>query len=114
MEINFNQIYSAQNPISKPNARLSFEGARSKKLIAKIKNATQLKKIAITFDELVNAYKEIGYDVFFKRGSHAVVPITDNCNIPLVIPHDDKYVSPYDLKRFRHVLNGEFEKAIRV
>ena len=111
MEINFYNFNLHHQKFSKNIAQPSFEGAKSRKLIEKIKSAKQLKKLAITFDELVNAYKEIGYDVFFKRGSHAVVPITSEYNIPLVIPHGDKYVSPFDLKRFRFVLDGNYEMA---
>lgn len=110
MEINFTNIKSAHT-IPKKITQPSFEGAQSRKLIAKIESAKQLKKLSVTFDQLVNAYKEIGFDVFFKRGSHAVVPVSDEYNIPLVIPHGNKYVSPYDLKRFRYVLNGDYEKA---
>ncbi len=107
---NYNNFYTSQ----KSNYAQSFEGASARKLIDKIKKATQLKKLGVTFEELANAYKEIGYDVFFKRGSHAVVPIDKNLNIPVIIPHKDKYVTPYELKRFRYVLNGEFDKAARV
>ena len=114
MEINFNNTVYLSS-LRPNNARqLSFEGASSRKLIAKIKSATQLKKLGVTFDELVNAYKEIGFDVLQKRGSHAVVPLTSEINIPLVIPHGNKYVSPLDLKRFKFVLDGDYVRASTV
>ena len=76
MEINFNNYTYNTHPSLNLCNKPSFEGASARKLITKIKNATQLKKLGVTFEELVNAYKEIGFDVLMKRGSHAVVPIT--------------------------------------
>lgn len=100
------------NVVPKMNI-ISFEGAASRKLIEKIKISRQLKKMNVTFAELVNAYKEIGYDVYMKRGSHAVVPLGNGFNIPLPIPHKSKNVTVYDLKRFRYILDGDFEKAMK-
>ena len=92
----------------------SFGAATPRKLIDKIRKSKQLKKLNITFDELVNAYKEIGYDVLMKRGSHAVIPLGNGINIPLPIPHKAKGVTAYDLKRFRFILEGEIERALKV
>ena len=90
---------------------MAFSGARARKLIEKIKNMKKLEKADVSFDELKSMYNEIGYDVVYKRGSHAVVPITEDFNIPVVIPHKRKNVHPFDLKRFKYILTGEFDKA---
>jgi len=89
----------------------SFYGAKARKLINRINGLDKFDKVDISFDELKSMYKEIGYDVIYKRGSHAIVPVTNDINIPVVIPHKRKNVHPFDLKRFKYVLNGEFEKA---
>lgn len=89
----------------------SFQGARARKLIEKINKTDKMDKLNISFEELKSMYKEIGYDVVYKRGSHAIVTVNDNINIPVVIPHKRKNVHPFDLKRFKYILKGEFEKA---
>ena len=63
---------------------------------------------------MVSAYNELGYDVLCKRGSHAVVPVTEKFNLPLVIPHGTKYVNPQDLKRLQFVINGQIDRALAV
>ena len=96
------------------NYPITFESAKSRKLIAKLEQATSLKKIEITFDELERMYNEIGYDIIRKRGSHAVVPVTSELNISVTIPHNDKYVNTNDLKRFLLVKGGKFAEASRI
>lgn len=90
---------------------LSFCGARARKLIEKVNQAEKMDKLKISFDELKSMYQEIGYDVVYKRGSHAIVPINENLNIPVVIPHKQKNVHPFDLKRFKYIFLGDFDKA---
>ena len=90
----------------------NFYGARARKLIEKVNNTRKLSDLKISFEELKGMYNEIGYDVFFKRGSHAVIHLDNGVNIPLVIPHKTKNVHSLDLKRFRYVLAGEFDNAI--
>lgn len=89
----------------------TFYGVRARKLIEKIQNLKKFDKIKISFDELKSMYEEIGYDVLYKRGSHAIVPVNEDINIPLVIPHKKKNVHPFDLVRFKYILLGQFEKA---
>lgn len=103
MKVEFNNLVRINNT--------NFSGARARKLIEKIKNADKLDKLDISFNELKSMYEEIGYDVFYNRGSHAVVPVSEDFNIPLVIPHSTKNVTTIDLWRFKYVLNGEPEKA---
>lgn len=94
---------------------INFNGAKSRKLIEKISNSKQLKKMDITFDELVRMYNEIGYDVILKRGSHAAIPLTDEITISVVIPHgSEKYVKPNDLKRFLLVKENKFIDAAKI
>lgn len=102
----FNQQYLNRN-------QCCFQGASSRKFIEKLKEEQSLKHIKATFNDMVGAYEELGYEVIFKRGSHAVVPISKHANIPLVIPHGQKYVAPIDLKRLKLVIQGEIEKAIK-
>ena len=92
---------------------LALKGVKSHKLIKTIQDAPNLKKIEITFDELERMYNELGYDVIRKRGSHAIVQINEKINIPIVIPHHNKYVHRNDLKRFLHVSRGNFEEAAK-
>ena len=92
----------------------SFSGAKSRKLIQKLMSMLKVDKCQVTFDELEKMYNEIGYDVMLKRGSHAVIPVTDSINIPLVIPHKDKYVHKNDLKRFLLVKEGKFSEAQKI
>ena len=104
MKVEFNNITYSNNNIT-------FSSKRAQKLIQKIKSVDKMDKLQITFDELKSMYKEIGYDVLFKRGSHAVVPVNEELNIPVVIPHKRKNVHPFDLKRFKYILLGMFDKA---
>lgn len=99
-------VYQNNNP--------SFYGAKSRKLIEKLMSMPKVDKCQITFDELEKMYNEIGYDVMMKRGSHAVIPVTDSINIPLVIPHGYKYVHKNDLKRFLLVKEGKFAEAQKI
>ena len=103
MRVDFNFSISANN--------IAFTSKRAQKLINKVKSAEKIEKVHISFDELKLMYKEIGYEVVYKRGSHAVVPVTEDFNIPVVIPHKRKTVLPFDLKRFLYVMSGEFDKA---
>ena len=103
MRVDFNYTIPANN--------VSFTSKRAQKLIEKIKGLEKMDKLQISFDELKSMYKEIGYDVLFKRGSHAIVPVSEDVNIPVVIPHKRKNVHPFDLKRFKYILLGQFDKA---
>ena len=96
---------------SLPTNNISFSSKRAQKLIEKVKGTEKMNKMQISFDELKSMYKEIGYDIVYKRGSHAIVPINEELNIPVVIPHKRKNVHPFDLQRFKFILFGEFEKA---
>ena len=93
------------------HSQVAFYGARARKLIPRINDMDKFDKVDISFDELKSMYNELGYDVVYKRGSHAVVSITDEINIPVVIPHKRKNVHPFDLKRFKYVMLEEFDKA---
>ena len=103
MRVDFNYPISANNT--------AFTSKRAQKLMEKVKNTEKLDKLHISFDELKSMYQEIGYDVVYKRGSHAIVPVTPDCNIPVIIPHKTKNMHPFDIKRFKLVLAGEFDKA---
>ena len=102
MRVDYNPIYTKN---------VNFSGARARKLIEKIKGVKKVDKLSISFDELKSMYNEIGYDIIYKRGSHAIVPINEKLNIPVVIPHKRKNVHPFDLKRFKYILTGQFDKA---
>ena len=121
MKILFNQLFQSpnyQNQKSNPQSpsNPAFGSAKARKLIEKVLQAdsNNFRGINATFDDMVAAYNELGYDVILKRGSHAVIPITDHANLPLVIPHGSKYVHPLDLRRLRCVLRGDVEKALNV
>lgn len=92
----------------------SFGSAKARKLIEKLTTSKQLKKEKITFDNLESTYNEIGYDVFRKRGSHAVIKLSNGINLPVIIPHGKKYVHPLDLKRFLLVSQNKIDDALRV
>lgn len=107
MYLTFNNIFtSAPMPI--------FNGAKTRKLIEKIENAKRLNKVEVTLDELERMYNEIGYDLVRKRGSHVIVPLTDDINISIATPHGGKYVHINDLKRFLLVKEGKFLEATKV
>lgn len=127
MNISCNNIFQSINfqnqnasPKTVTNSQVvsspTFGSAKARKLIEKVlsSNVNNYKGINATFEDMVAVYQELGYDVIMKRGSHAVVPISDSANLPLVIPHGNKYVHPLDLKRLRCVLNGEIDKALNV
>lgn len=88
----------------------SFCGKAQEKLLQKIMDTKRLKDMKVTFDELNRIYEHLGYDVMMKRGSHAIVNVRGT-NIPIVIPHKDKYVHPNDLKRLKLIMAGEEKKA---
>lgn len=98
---------SFENAVQKP----SFTGRATQKLISHILSTQNNKNVKITFDQLVNIYNELGYDVLMKRGSHAIVQINNLINIPIVIPHKDKCVHPSDIKRLKLIIAGQPEKA---
>ena len=105
-----------KNNFPKNNFRYSqnFCGAKSRKFLKKLAEEPNLKCTNITFDDLVDAYKELGYDIVYKRGSHAIVPLNNEINITLVIPHGRNHISRTDLKRLRYVIDGDFEKASKI
>lgn len=90
----------------------SFLGKPPRKLIEKLISTPNNKHVHFTFDEVEKIYNYLGFDVIRKRGSHTVVPLTDEINLTLVIPHGDKHVSAVDIKRLRYVIAGELEKAV--
>ena len=117
MKINLNSLNVINNIFHKPQETMmkpSFGSAKTKKLMEQILNAKDLKKVHLTFYDVVDIYSDLGYDVIMKRGSHAIVPITDKINLPVVIPHGSKYVHPCDIKRLRYIINGEIQKALSV
>lgn len=111
MRVSFN-TFNFSSYTNKETQSVNFESAKGRKLVEKVRNTKILDKLHISFDELELMYKELGYDVFYKRGSHAIVHLTENTNLPLVIPHKNKNVHPKDLKRFKYVLAGEINKAL--
>ena len=119
MKINFNPS-SFIKPVSytqksqKSQTEQSFGSVKARKLIEKVRTTKNLKNINATFEDMVAVYEELGYDVIMKRGSHAVVPLTEKVNLPLVIPHNSKHVHSLDLKRLQYILNGEIEKALNI
>ena len=117
MKVNFNSynlidIYSYPQKPQDLSIQPNFKSVKARKLIEKIQSAKHLKHINATFEDMVAIYEELGFDVILKRGSHATVPLTENKNLPLVIPHGSKYVHPLDLKRLQFVLKGEIERAL--
>lgn len=115
MECNFfslgNLVNSSQNStqtgcVSSPR----FCGKAQEKLIKKIMSSKNPKEWKFTFDELTSIYEHLGFDIVLKRGSHATVNIRGT-NIPIVIPHKDKYVHPNDIRRLKLVMAGEEKRA---
>ena len=116
MNLNFSTFsYNTNNLVqcNKISSSPSFCGKSPQKLIQKILATEDNKKIHLTFDEVAKIYGYLGYDVLMKRGSHAVIPVNEQINIALPIPHKDKYVSPFDIKRLKHMINGDIEKALQ-
>ena len=119
MKVSFN-VYNAINNYSYSQSSQDvhsqpvFGSAKARKLMEKIVAAKSLKYINATYEDMVAIYSELGFDVITKRGSHAVVPLTEKVNLPLVMPHGSKYVHPLDLKRLQFVIKGEFERALNV
>ena len=95
-------------------ADTSFCGASSRKLIKKILETDNLYNIKATFDDMVRAYEELGYDIVLKRGSHASIKVGSDYNMSLVIPHGDKYVKMKDVLRLKYVASGDLENARKV
>lgn len=111
MQINLNtSLYEFNQNREYP----SFQSRAAIKFLERVKTAKELKYVKATFDEVVRAYNELGYDVFHKRGSHAVIVISDNVRLSLVHPHGKKkgLVTPTEIKKLRYVAQGEIEKAV--
>lgn len=106
---NYN-LYQNQRMAANP----VFCGKTPQKLIKQIMSVENNKKIHLTFDETSKIYKYLGYDVILKRGSHAIIPVNEQVNLSLPIPHGDKYVSAFDIKRLKYVINGDIESAIKL
>lgn len=98
---------------NKTSSSPAFCGNSPQKLIQKIMATENNKNVHITFDEAAKIYRYLGYDVLMKRGSHAIIPLTESKNLPLPIPHKDKYVGAYDIKRLKCVINGDIEGALK-
>ena len=113
MQINFNTI--SFNPLNnKRNNNLNFQGKASIKFIEKLKTTQNLKYVKATFDDMVRAYNELGYDVMHKRGSHAVIIISDKIRLSLIHPHGNKkgIVTIAEVKKLKYIAQGEIEKAL--
>ncbi|MCR5265931.1 MAG: hypothetical protein K6E29_04985 [Cyanobacteria bacterium RUI128] len=91
----------------------AFCGNSPQKLIQKIQSTENCKHVHLSFDEVAKIYKYLGYDVLMRRGSHAIIPLNEKANLPLPIPHKDKYVSPFDIKRLKCIINGDIEGALK-
>ncbi len=102
---NFYRLQSLGNQSAKTP---SFCGRAQEKLIKKLMASKNPKEWKYTFDEIKGVYEHLGYDVMYKRGSHAIVNV-NGTNVPLVIPHKDKYVSPMDIKNLKAVIRGEIK-----
>lgn len=116
MKINFSSL-NFNNSLLKPQdakVQPSFGSVKAQRFLERVKTAKSFQHFNATFEDMVSAYNELGYDVLCKRGSHAVVPVTEKVNLPLVIPHGTKYVNPQDLKRLQFVLNGQIDRALAV
>ena len=116
---NYNNYTNMRNSVSRQQNfsyyQPAFEGAKARKFLQQLRNTTDYKHLKVRFEELVSAYAELGYpDVVYKSGSHATLRIDDNFNLPLVIPHKDKHVSPFDIRRLKLIMLKEFEKAKNV
>lgn len=109
----FNNSYST-HPISNQNVSSpSFCGKAQEKIIKKILASNNPKEWKYTFEDMKGVYEHLGYDVMMKRGSHAIVNI-EGKNLPLVMPHKDKYVDPNDVKRLKFLLKGDIDRALRM
>ena len=116
MNINFSAFsYNSNNlmQVKQTSSNPVFCGNSPQKIIQKVLATENPKHVHLTFDEVSKVYRYLGYDVLMKRGSHAVIPLTENTNLPLPIPHKDKYVSPFDIKRLKYVINGDIENALK-
>lgn len=117
MQCNFlpmvNSVYSSRSVNNQAVGTPSFCGRAQEKLIKKIMSSNNPKEWKYTFEDIKGIYEHLGFDVMMKRGSHAIVRI-NGTNLPLVIPHGDKYVSPMDVKRLKCLLLGDIDKALRM
>ncbi len=117
MQCNFlsmvNNIYSPRPANNQGVSSPSFCGRAQEKLIKKIMASSNQKEWKYTFDDIKGVYEHLGFDVVLKRGSHAIVNI-EGKNIPLVMPHGDKYVNPKDVRRLRCLLLGDLDKALNM
>ena len=109
--ISYNNYNSSYNQRTATNP--AFCGKTQQKLIKQIMSVENNKKIHLTFDETSKIYKYLGYDVILKRGSHAIIPVNEQVNLSLPIPHGDKYVSAFDIKRLKCMINDDIEGAMR-
>ena len=109
----FKNTYSSCSVGSQNVSSLSFCGRAQEKLIKKIMSGNNPKEWKYTFNDIKGIYEHLGYDVMMKRGSHAIINI-NGLNLPLVIPHKDKYVNPNDVRRLKCVLSGDIDKAFKM
>ena len=108
-----NNHYTVSNrTYSYNNNSPSFEGAKSRKFLEMLRKTENCRKIKATFQDMVDAYAELGYDCLMKRGSHAIVRIDEGFNLPLPIPHKGKDVNFKDIKRLQMIALGDIEAAM--
>ena len=114
--ISINSIHNNISFIpSKFNSSIpNFCGKPPKKLIEKVMSVRDDKKVKLSFDDAVKIYEYLGYDVLLKRGSHAVIPIDGERNLTLVIPHKDKNICLFDIKKIKCVIKGDIDKALNI
>ena len=104
------QTAGVQNYSSNP----SFCG-KTDKLIDQILTTQRLKQINITFDEARNIIESKGYKIVFKRGSHVSVPVGEDKNLTMMIPHNNrKYMCYQDVKRIKFLLEDDIKGALSV
>ena len=92
---------------------VAFQANTAPKLLKKVEEAKDVKKLKITFDEMVKMYDYLGYDVMMKRGSHATI-LCGESSFTLPIPHKDKVVHFKDIKRLKLIAAGDIESAKRI
>lgn len=101
-----NNFYKPQPVSNQSSETPSFCGRAQEKLIKKLMASKNPKEWKYTFDEIKGVYEHLGYDVMYKRGSHATVNV-NGTQFSLVIPHKSKYVAPWDIQQLKKVIRGE-------
>ncbi len=91
----------------------SFNG-KIDKTINTIKMTKDFRSARITVNEAVSVFRNFGYNVRAKSGSHMTVTAPDGFEFSFTLPHgsEKRFINPNDVKKLKCIINGDRQGLI--